>query len=86
MQNVLESLIFIFCSLNFFHLGTNNGGIKVKFDNQTLELIKVLSLVVIAISTSIIALWVSQIPSLLGGISENLGGISTSLFDYFNKE
>ncbi|WP_456278824.1 hypothetical protein [Bacillus sp. AK128] len=51
-----------------------------------LELIKVISLVVIAISTSIIALWVSQIPDLLGIINDNLLGINTSLFDYFNRE
>jgi hypothetical protein len=58
----------------------------VKIDDKTLEVIKVLSLVVIAISTAFIALWISQIIQILEVIGGNLGGISNSLFDLANKE
>lgn len=59
--------------------------ILVKIDDKTLELIKVLSLVVIAISTAFIALWLSQIIQVLDVIGGNLGGISISLSDLSNK-
>lgn len=58
----------------------------MKIDDRTLKIIKVLSWVVIAISTAFIALWLSQIIQLLEVISGNLGGISNSLFDLLNKE
>lgn len=61
------------------------GG-KVKTDNKTLEVIKLFSLVVIAISSVSIAYWLAQIIDMLEVISGNLEGINTSLFDLVNKE
>ena len=62
------------------------GNIVVKIDDKTIEVIKVLSLVVIAISTAFIALWLSQIIQTLDDIGSNLGGISNGLFNLSNKE
>lgn len=65
------------------------GVYLVNIANKTLEVIKVLSLVVIAISSVFIALWLSQISQNQSGIVNNLsnlGGISNSLFDLLNKE
>lgn len=65
------------------------GGYILKIDNRTLEVIKVLSLVVIAISSAFIALWLSQISQTQSGIVNNLSNlseISKSLFDLSNKE
>lgn len=61
------------------------GG-KVKMDNKTLEVIKVFSLVVIAISSISIAIWLAQIIDMLEVIGGNLEGINTSLFDLVNRE
>lgn len=61
------------------------GG-KVKMDNKTLEVIKVFSLVVIAISSISIAIWLAQIIDMLNAIGGNLEGINTSLFDLVNRE
>ncbi|WP_180953736.1 hypothetical protein [Bacillus sp. T33-2] len=58
----------------------------MKTDNKTLEVIKVFSLVVIAISSVCIAYWLAQIIDMLDVIGGNLNGINTSLFDFFNKE
>jgi hypothetical protein len=59
---------------------------KVNTDNKTLEVIKVFSLVVIAISSVSIAYWLAQIIDMLEVIGGNLEGINTSLFDLVNKE
>lgn len=61
------------------------GG-KVKMDTKTLELIKVFSLVVIAISSVSIAYWLAQIIDMFEVIAGNLDGINTGLFDLVNKE
>jgi hypothetical protein len=61
------------------------GG-KAKTDNKTLEVIKVFSLVVIAISSFSITFWLAQIIDMLEVIGGNLEGINTSLFDLVNKE
>ncbi|MFE4320382.1 hypothetical protein ACFRI6_20860, partial [Bacillus subtilis] len=61
------------------------GNIKVKIDSKTLEIIKVLSLVVIAISSVCIAFWLAQIITLLDVIGGNLGGINNSLIDLSNR-
>ncbi|WP_174730497.1 hypothetical protein [Mesobacillus harenae] len=58
----------------------------MKTDNKTLELIKVFSLVVIALSSVSIAFWLAQIIDMLEVIGGNLEGINTSLFDLVNKE
>ncbi|MCM3124345.1 MULTISPECIES: hypothetical protein [unclassified Mesobacillus] len=58
----------------------------MKTDNKTLEVIKVFSLVVIAISSVSIAFWLAQIIDMLEVIGGNLEGMNTSLFDLVNKE
>ncbi len=68
-----------------FQKRRKKGG-KVKTDNKTLELIKVFSLVVIALSSVSIAFWLAQIIDMLEVIGGNLEGINTSLFDLVNKE
>ncbi|MFE4222578.1 hypothetical protein ACFRJZ_21280 [Bacillus subtilis] len=57
----------------------------MKIDSKTLEIIKVLSLVVIAISSVCIAFWLAQIITLLDVIGGNLGGINNSLIDLSNR-
>lgn len=58
----------------------------MKLDSKSLEAIKVLSLVVIAISTIFIALWLAQIISLLEVIGSNLEGINGRFVDLTNRE
>jgi hypothetical protein len=58
----------------------------MKNEDKPLEVLKILSLIVIAISTAFIALWLSQILQILSVVSDILDGISTSLFDLSNKE
>ncbi|MEH7418838.1 hypothetical protein V7266_26760 [Neobacillus drentensis] len=60
-------------------------GYKVKIDNKTIEAIKVISLVIIAISSVCIAFWLAQMITLLEVIGSNLNGMNTSLFDLVNK-
>ena len=57
----------------------------MKIDDKNLEVIKVLSLVVIAISSAYTALWLNEIRQILSVIGNNLGGASQSLFDLLNK-
>jgi hypothetical protein len=68
-----------------FQKRREKGG-KMKTDNKTLEVIKVFSLVVIAISSVSIAFWLAQIIDMLEVIGGNLEGMNTSLFDLVNKE
>lgn len=68
-----------------FQKRREKGG-KMKTDNKTLEVIKVFSLVVIAISSVSIAYWLAQIIDMLEVIGGNLEGMNTSLFDLVNKE
>lgn len=57
----------------------------MKIDDKNLEVIKVLSLVVIAISSVYTALWLNEVRQILSVIGNNLGGVSQSLFDLLNK-
>ncbi|MGD6831272.1 hypothetical protein ACQCT5_03875 [Sutcliffiella halmapala] len=58
----------------------------MRIETKTLEAIKVLSLVVIAISSVFIAIWLAQIITLLEVIGSNLNGINSSIFDLVNRE
>ncbi|AJD90224.1 hypothetical protein JMA_09070 [Jeotgalibacillus malaysiensis] len=58
----------------------------MKADSRILEVTKVLSLVVIAISSVFIAFSLTQSMTLLEVIGDNLNGINTVLFDLLNKE
>ncbi|MCA1322314.1 hypothetical protein LC085_20765 [Bacillus tianshenii] len=58
----------------------------MRIETKTLEAIKVLSLVVIAISSVFIAIWLAQIITLLEVIGDNLHGINSSIFDLVNRE
>ncbi|MFB1083083.1 hypothetical protein [Jeotgalibacillus sp. JSM ZJ347] len=58
----------------------------MKADNRILEVVKVLSLVIIAISSVTITLSLAQSVTLLEVINDNLRGINTALFDLLNRE
>ena len=58
----------------------------MKIDEKTLECVKVLSLVVMAISSVFIALWLSQILQMLDVMGGNLGGISQTLFELLENK
>ncbi|MDZ5712608.1 hypothetical protein [Jeotgalibacillus haloalkalitolerans] len=67
-------------------ISIKRGERKMKADNRILEVIKVLSLVVIAISSVTIAFSLAQGVTLLEVIGDNLSGINTALFDLLNRE
>ncbi|HWO76555.1 MAG TPA: replication/maintenance protein RepL [Bacillus sp. (in: firmicutes)] len=58
----------------------------MKINDKTLEVIKVISLVIIAISSVFIAIWLCQIIQALDDIGGNLDRISNRLVDLYNKE
>lgn len=71
---------------NRLQITLHKGVYTVRNNDKHLEVLKVLSLIVIAVSSVFIAIWLSQISQNLGGIANNLSGISNSLYDLSNKE